>query len=129
MLHKRIDDEQLLQLRIRNRIGKALRELGVPEHLNGYGHLVDAVELAVRDPSLIRKMTTVLYPTVAEKGSATSQSTERAIRHAIERAWLRCDPDAQLSYFGNTIDPEKGKPTNSEFIARVSNAVRQEVLS
>ena len=114
---------------LRSATGGLLRELGVPEHLNGYTYLLEAVELASADPSVLRKMTTALYPSVARKYSTTPAASERAIRLAIENAWLRCDPEIQRFYFGNTISPEKGKPSNSEFITRVLSAVHQEVVS
>ena len=108
-----------------SRICTILRDLGVPEHLSGYVYLVEAVELVVKDPGYLRRVTTGLYPDVAKKYQTSPTRTERAIRHAIETAWNRCDLDTLAYYFGNTISPVKGKPVNSEFIARVSNAVRQ----
>ena len=109
----------------RYRICQILRELGVPEHLTGYQYLVEAVELVVREPAYLRRITKGLYPDVAKKYHSTPTKTERAIRHAIETAWTRCDLDTLSDYFGNTICPIRGKPINSEFIARVANAVRQ----
>ena len=110
---------------ISHRICQILRELGVPEHLTGYLYLVEAVELVVREPAYLRRITAGLYPDVAKKYHSTPTKTERAIRHAIETAWSRCDLDTLNYYFGNTVSPLRGKPVNSEFIARVSNAVRQ----
>lgn len=107
------------------RIRNCLRELGVPEHLIGYNYLLSAVELVARDPTLLRRMMSGLYPAVASIHDSTPQRTERAIRHAIETACVRCDPNVLTAYFGNTISPDKGKPVNSEFIARICNAVRQ----
>lgn len=106
-------------------VRKALLELGVPEHLIGHPYLVDAVTMVVRDSSLLEKITKGLYPMVAEKNCTTPSRAERAIRHAIETGWDRCDMDTAACCFGNTISPSKGKPTNSEFIARVANVVRQ----
>lgn len=114
---------------VRGKTGKVLRHLGIPEHLSGYTYLMDGVVLTVGDPTMIRKMTTALYPALAAKYGVTPATSERAMRYAIERAWLRSDPDVLNSFFGNTISPDKGKPSNSEFIARVSDAVRQEVIS
>ena len=104
---------------------RILRELGVPEHLSGYLYLVEAVELVVKDPGYLRRITSGLYADVAKKYQTSPARAERAIRHAIETAWNRCDLDTLAYYFGNTVNPAKGKPVNSEFIARVSNAVRQ----
>ncbi|MBR4291375.1 MAG: sporulation initiation factor Spo0A C-terminal domain-containing protein [Oscillospiraceae bacterium] len=108
------------------RICRVLRELGIPEHLSGYVYLVEAIELVVKEQSYLRHITTALYPDVARKYHSTPSRIERAIRHAIETAWSRCDLETLTAYFGNTVSPVRGKPVNSEFIARVSNAVRQE---
>ena len=112
----------------RDRTYRVLRDLGVPEHLSGFGCLTEAVTLAACDPSLTRKLTASLYPEVGRRCNCTAAAAERAMRHAIETAWIRSDPRTQTFYFGSTIDPGKGKPVNSEFIARISDAVRQEVL-
>lgn len=109
---------------LRLQICRVLRELGVPEHLIGYEFLVDAVALTVDRPDYLRHVTGALYPTVAKKHDCTDKQVERAMRHAIETAWNRCALDDIARYFGNTISPSRGKPVNSEFIARVANAVR-----
>ena len=80
----------------------------------------------VRRPckALIDGITSVLYPLVASTHNTTPSRAERAIRHAIECGWDRGDLEVMQHYFGNTISISKGKPTNSEFIAQVSNWVR-----
>ena len=115
------------ELFLRRRVSRILRELGVPEHLTGYRYLVEAVMMAVRDRTNLRKMTTFVYPRIGEKHRVSAASVERAMRHAVESGCVRCDPDMLAAYFGNSIDPDKGKPANSEFIARVAGAVCQEV--
>ena len=109
---------------LRLQICRVLRELGVPEHLIGYEFLVDAVMLTVDKPDYLRHVTGALYPAVAKKHNCTDKQVERAMRHAIETAWNRCALEDIARYFGNTISPSRGKPVNSEFIARVANAVR-----
>ena len=69
-------------------------------------------------------MTKQLYPSVAKMYETTSSRVERAIRHAIEVAWDRGDVDVLNSYFGYTIHNGRGKPTNSEFIAMISDKLR-----
>ena len=69
-------------------------------------------------------MTKQLYPSVAKRYETTSSRVERAIRHAIEVAWDRGDVDVLNSYFGYTIHNTRGKPTNSEFIAMISDKLR-----
>ena len=77
--------------------------------------------MAIEDPEIINAVTKQLYPSVAKQYETTSSRVERAIRHAIEVAWDRGDVDVLNSYFGYTIHNTRGKPTNSEFIAMISD--------
>ena len=101
-----------------------LIEIGVPEHIKGSKYLVKAICAVVENDDLINAITCELYPLVAEAFQTTPSRVERAIRHAVEVAWIRCDLDVLRQHFGNTISPSKGKPTNSEFIARLANIAR-----
>ena len=85
--------------------------------------------MSVEDPGIINSVTKKLYPAVAENFETTSSRVERAIRHAIEVAWDRGDVDILNSYFGYTIHNSRGKPTNSEFIAMISDRLRLQMLS
>lgn len=105
-------------------IHRILGELGMPAHIKGYRYLVYALELAVRDEELLESVTKILYPTVAEKFKTTESCVERAIRHAIEVTWDRGDLDVIYSYFGNSINQNKGKPTNLEFLAKLATCIR-----
>ena len=82
--------------------------------------------MAVEDMDVLNAITKILYPTVAKKYQTTSSRVERAIRHAIEVAWSRGKIDILDDLFGYTISYGKGKPTNSEFIALVSDTIRLE---
>lgn len=73
---------------------------------------------------MINAVTKILYPTVAKQYQTTSSRVERAIRHAIEVAWDRGDVDTLNSFFGYTVQTDKGKPTNSEFIAMIADNLR-----
>lgn len=101
-----------------------IHQIGVPAHIKGYHYLRDSIILAVEEPDIINSVTKQLYPTVAKKNSTTASRVERAIRHAIEVAWDRGDVDVLNSYFGYTIHNGRGKPTNSEFIAMISDKMR-----
>ena len=108
-------------------ISEILFELGMPSHILGYQYSVYAIKIAVENHDIINAITCGLYPTVAEHYGTTESRVERAIRNGIECAWNRCDIDVIEKYFGNTVSPTKGKPTNSEFIARISNIVRRRI--
>lgn len=101
-----------------------LHQIGVPAHIKGYHYLRDSINMAVKRPEIINAVTKELYPTVAAKYETTPSRVERAIRHAIEVAWDRGDVDVLNSYFGYTIHNSRGKPTNSEFIAMISDRLR-----
>lgn len=105
-------------------ISDIMRQIGVPAHIKGYQYLREAIALSIKDPGLMHSVTKVLYPTVAKNNKTTASRVERAIRHAIEVAWDRGDVDVLSSYFGYTIQNSRGKPTNSEFIAMISDKLR-----
>lgn len=105
-------------------ISDIMRQIGVPAHIKGYQYLRESIILSVNDPELMHSVTKVLYPTVAKNNKTTASRVERAIRHAIEVAWDRGDVDVLSSYFGYTIQNSRGKPTNSEFIAMISDKLR-----
>ena len=85
--------------------------------------------MSINNPDIINAVTKQLYPSVAKDFSTTSSRVERAIRHAIEVAWDRGDIDILNSYFGYTIHTGRGKPTNSEFIAMISDRLRLQIKS
>ena len=101
-----------------------IHKIGVPAHIKGYQYLRTAIMMTIENSDLINSVTKILYPTVAKKYQTTSSRVERAIRHAIEVAWDRGDLDTLNSYFGYTIQNERGKPTNSEFIAMIADNLR-----
>ena len=105
-------------------VTEILHQIGVPAHIKGYQFLRDAILMNVADPSLINSVTKRLYPDIAKRNATTASRVERAIRHAIEVAWDRGDVDVLNSYFGYTIHNLRGKPTNSEFIAMISDRMR-----
>lgn len=105
-------------------VSEIMHQIGVPAHIKGYQYLREAIVLSINDREMMSSVTKVLYPTVAKMYSTTSSRVERAIRHAIEVAWDRGDVDVLSSYFGYTIQNTRGKPTNSEFIAMISDKLR-----
>ena len=104
-------------------VSDILQEVGVPANLSGYRYLRSAIILVINDNSAINRMTKELYPAVAKEHGSTAARVERSIRTAIESAWDRGDVDTLNSYFGYTIQNQKGKPTNSEFIALLADKI------
>ena len=109
---------------IESQVTQIIHQIGVPAHIKGYQYLRTAILLTVKDSDIINSVTKVLYPSVAKKYATTTSRVERAIRHAIEVAWDRGDVDTLNSYFGYTIQNNRGKPTNSEFIAMIADNLR-----
>ncbi|MFR0880671.1 MAG: sporulation transcription factor Spo0A [Oscillospiraceae bacterium] len=105
-------------------VTEVIHQLGVPAHIKGYHYLREAILASLEDKELLESVTKMLYPTVAKKFDTTSSRVERAIRHAIEIAWDRGDLDTLNSFFGYTVNTCKGKPTNSEFIALITDKLR-----
>lgn len=105
-------------------ISDIMRQIGVPAHIKGYQYLRTSIDLCINDPEMLESVTKLLYPTVAKMYSTTASRVERAIRHAIEVAWDRGDVEVLSSYFGYTIQSNRGKPTNSEFIAMISDRIK-----
>lgn len=118
-LSKGITDNQLELM-----ITEIIHQIGVPAHIKGYHYLREAIILCIKDGEMINSVTKILYPTVAKMYNTTSSRVERAIRHAIEVAWDRGDIDILNSYFGYTVHNQRGKPTNSEFIAMIADKLR-----
>ena len=109
---------------IETQVTQIIHQIGVPAHIKGYQYLRTAILLTIKDSDIINSVTKVLYPSVAKKYQTTTSRVERAIRHAIEVAWDRGDVDTLNSYFGYTIQNNRGKPTNSEFIAMIADNLR-----
>lgn len=101
-----------------------LHEIGIPAHIKGYQYLRSAILYCVESPEILESITKGLYPMVAKLYQTTPSRVERAIRHSIEVAWDRGNVDVLTRYFGYTINNNKGKPTNSEFIAMLSDKMR-----
>ena len=106
-----------------------IHEVGVPAHIKGYQYLREAIMMVIKDTDVINQITKQLYPEIADKYHTTPSRVERAIRHAIEVAWGRGEQSAVENIFGYTVSAAKGKPTNSEFIAMISDKLRLELKS
>ncbi len=121
--------EALSQKNTELQVTEILHQIGVPAHIKGYHYLRASIIMSIENPNIINAVTKQLYPSVAKEFSATPSRVERAIRHAIEVAWDRGDIDVLNSYFGYTIHTSRGKPTNSEFIAMISDKLRLQMKS
>ena len=116
--------KQIKEIDLEVMVTDIIHQIGVPAHIKGYQYLRNAIIMSIEDEEMINAVTKRLYPSIAKRYKTTSSRVERAIRHAIEVAWDRGDVDTLNSYFGYTIHNLRGKPTNSEFVAMISDKVR-----
>lgn len=107
-------------------ITKILHELGVPSHIKGYQYIREGISIIYNRPEVIGGITKELYPDIATKFNTTVSRVERAIRHAIEVSWNRGNWELMEDIFGHSVDIDKAKPTNSEFIVTVADKLRLE---
>ncbi len=121
-----VDNQAINNRNLEMEITGIIHDIGIPAHIKGYQYLRDSIIMSVVDGEIINSITKILYPTIAKKYQTTSSRVERAIRHAIEVAWNRGNTDTLNDLFGYTISNGKGKPTNSEFIALISDKIRLE---
>jgi len=116
-------------LNLEAKVTNIIHDVGVPAHIKGYQYLRDGIMMAVNDVDIINQITKQLYPDLAKKYKTTPSRVERAIRHAIEVAWNRGQIESMENIFGYTINSNRGKPTNSEFIAMIADKLRLEIKS
>ncbi len=111
---------------LEQKVSTILQKFGMPAHIRGYHYLRWAICTTTRNPELLHGVTKILYPMVAKEFGSTASRVERSIRHAIDMAWIRGDMEVAYGYFGSTISSNRGRPTNSEFIAMISDKLRLE---
>ena len=116
-----LGEKEIAEESLEEKVSRILHEIGMPAHINGYRYVRKAIILVLENPKMIEGVTKVLYPEIAKEFDTTPSRVERGIRHAIEVAWDRGDTKVLQRHFGYTIQAERGKPTNSEFIAMLSD--------
>lgn len=112
------------EIELKVEITNLLHSLGIPSHIKGYTYIRDGIAMLYKDSSLIGAITKELYPSIASNYSTTSSRVERAIRHAIEVSWMRGDYSLMEELFGNSVDYDRSKPTNSEFIVTLADRLK-----
>lgn len=102
-------------------VSTLLHDLGIPSHVRGYRYIREGVLLLYANENVATLVTKELYPQIADKYQTTSSRVERAIRHAIEISWSRGDIKLMEEIFGNSIDFDRSRPTNSEFLTTIAD--------
>ncbi len=117
-------DEVTKRVEMERYITKIMLDLGVPAHLKGYHFIREAILISEGDMEVVSSVTKLLYPEIARIYKTTSQKVERAIRNAIEVSWTRGNTETMEELFGYSTASGKGRPTNSEYIARIADKIR-----
>jgi len=110
------------------KITQLLHNLGIPSHIKGYVYIRESISIMLNNPEIVGGITKEIYPEVAKKFNSTSSRVERAIRHAIEISWNRGDYEIMEEIFGHSVDYDKAKPTNSEFISTIADHLKMNLL-
>ena len=105
-------------------VTELLHYLGVPSQLKGYAYLREGILMLYKSAGVTNGITKQIYPAIANLYNTTPSRVERAIRHAIEISWNRADYEMMNKIFGHSIDYDRAKPTNSEFMMTLSDALR-----
>lgn len=121
LLSKKVLDKKT---EMERKISKILHNLGVPSHIKGYIYIRESIKMMYESSDLVGGITKEIYPEIARKFDSTISRVERAIRHAIEISWSRGDYDVMEEIFGHSVDYDRSKPTNSEFIATIADHLR-----
>ena len=125
-------NDELVELQdkgLQIKVTSLLHALGIPSHIKGYQYIRSAILMVYDNPSLIGGITKELYPDLGVKFNTSIQRVERAIRHAIEVSWLRGDIDLMEEIFGHSVDIDRAKPTNSEFIVTIADKLRLDMIN
>ena len=126
------NNDKIIEIESRDiqiRVTKLLHALGIPSNIKGYQFIRSAILMVYNNPSFIGGITKQLYPDLSVKFNTSIQRVERAIRHAIEVSWLRGDIDLMEDIFGHSVDIDRAKPTNSEFIVTIADKLRLEMIN
>lgn len=114
---KEIDESK--KVSIERMTSSILSSTGILPNLKGYKYLKEAIVTGYTRRETLDAVTKYLYPEIAGNNHTTADRVERAIRHAIESAWSKCNGNGFYNKmgFGNAYNGKR--PTNSEYIFAV----------
>ena len=94
-----------------------LIELGATPEYTGYKYLLNALMMTMQDESMLSRVTTGLYPAIAEKFGTSPANVERSIRTVLSAVWCDADKEALKNVLGRSYSVQPG---NAKFIGIVS---------
>ena len=112
---------------VREKVTKIMIDIGIPASLKGYHYIIDAILMVIANQETILQLGKSIYTDIAKEYNTNVEAVERDIRTAIEKVTKTGNIDKIYEIFGNTINPDKGKPTNKEFIATIAYKIKLEM--
>lgn len=113
------------QMHTNPKVTDELCRIGVPMNIKGFAYAVTGITLLQRDyETYSNSLVKDLYPAIAEVYNTTPSRVERAIRHAVGVLFDRSTAEDIEKYFGNSVNPYKGRLTNSEFLCLMAYRIK-----
>lgn len=109
-------------------VRRVLMDMCAPEHMAGYPFLVDAILLAIEQDTYLDNMTWGIYAPIAVKHSSTLTKVQRGMCNIIEAIWDKAPYAVLEAYFNGIVGPEKDRPTISQFVSRVANVIKYDLV-
>lgn len=108
-------------------VSNLLINFGIPVNIKGYRFTLEAIMIAIDNPKSTSAVTKILYPAIAQRFNTLPSRAERAIRHGIEVAWVRGNPELHNKFFVYSEDSKRKRPTNSEFICGIAEHFKMQL--
>ena len=123
-LYKKVKFKSNKNANLEIEVSEILHNLGIPSHIKGYQYIREGIMYIYNKNGYGAFITKEIYPEIALKYNTTVSRVERAIRHAIEISWERGDIDLMDDIFGHSIDYNRSKPTNAEYINTIADRIK-----
>lgn len=121
-LCEELEDEE----ETRAAIEDALVRMGFRQGQSGFCNIVEAILLISQfEHGQPIRVTSDIYPRVAERKASTVCSVERTIRNAIESVWKRSNLKTLREMYPYPCDNLNGRPTNAEFLINMAGNFRK----
>jgi len=117
-----------LELFSKEETTKILVGLGMPINLKGFKYMQDCVVHVIKEPNDIKLVTKKLYPQIGLEHSVNASVVERSMRHATDIAYIKTGFKNLSKLYDVEEDTFNYKPSNSELIAIISEALRFKAL-
>lgn len=112
-----------------DKITNLMLQLGIPSNIKGFAYTRTAILYLIKVYDIHQfAITKDIYPEVAKIHNTTVSRAERGMRYAVDVAWGRGNSSLQEEIFGYSTNPNKGRPTNSEFLMRLADYLKSEIL-